>query len=62
MGNNIIPRNNCIWEETIHVSRRATSYYVSKKVSKYNFAKIKIHLTKNEKATKINMQKKINGK
>ena len=28
MGNNIIPRNNCIWEETIHVSRRATSYYV----------------------------------
>ena len=28
MGNNIFPRNNCIWEETIHVSRRARSYYV----------------------------------
>ena len=28
MGNNIIPRNNCIWEESIHVFRRATSYYV----------------------------------
>ena len=28
MSNNIIPRNNCIWEKTIHVSRRATSYFV----------------------------------
>ena len=31
-------------------------------ISKYNFAKIKIHLTESEKATKINIQKKINGK
>ena len=31
-------------------------------LNKYNFAKIKIRLSKSEKATKINIQKKINGK
>ena len=28
MSDNIIPRSNCVWEETIHVSRRMTSYFV----------------------------------
>ena len=28
MSDNIIPRNNCIWKKTIHVSRRATSYFM----------------------------------
>ena len=28
MSNNIIPRNNCIWEETIHLSQRATSHFM----------------------------------
>ena len=27
MIDNIIPRSNSIWEETTHVSRRATSYF-----------------------------------
>ena len=25
---NIIPRSNCIWEETTHVSRRLASYFM----------------------------------
>ena len=28
MIDNIIPRSNSIWEETTHVSRRATSYFM----------------------------------
>ena len=28
MSDGIIPRGNCIWKETTHVSRRATSYFM----------------------------------
>ena len=28
MSDNIIPRSNCIWKETVHVSRRPASYFM----------------------------------
>ena len=34
------------------------SFLTGECLDKYNFAKIKIHLTESEKATKINIQKK----
>ena len=30
MDDNIIPRSNCIWKETVYVFRRATSYFMKR--------------------------------